>query len=75
MFPLLNQDGENVLELFQIWINLPRASKMAEPAFKMLWLEDLPKRSVDGVDVVLVAGSLPVSCGLGGDPPAPPPAS
>ena len=39
MFPLIEQESENRLELFQIWLNLPKASKMAEPYFKMLWKE------------------------------------
>ena len=42
MFPLLNQKGENPFELFQIWLNLPKAKKMADPHFAMLWKEDIP---------------------------------
>ncbi len=42
MFPLLNQVNENPVELFQIWLNLPKAKKFAEPHFKMLWNEDIP---------------------------------
>jgi hypothetical protein len=42
MFPLLHEDRENPLELFQIWLNLPRANKMAEPHFAMLWNDTIP---------------------------------
>ncbi len=42
MFPLVHKDKENTLEIFQIWLNLPKASKMVEPHFKMLWTEDIP---------------------------------
>ena len=42
MFPLLNTTASNRTELFQIWLNLPKAKKFSEPYFKMLWSEDIP---------------------------------
>ena len=42
MFPLLDQEKENPFELFQIWLNLPKAKKMVDPHFAMLWKEDIP---------------------------------
>lgn len=63
MFPLINQDAPNTLELFQIWLNLPAKDKMADPCFKMLWGEDIPvieHTDVKGkkTKIDLIAGSL-----------------
>ncbi len=43
MFPLRNRNNGNRLELFQIWLNLPAKDKFADPHFKMLWAETIPK--------------------------------
>ncbi len=43
MFPLLHKDKKNPLELFQIWLNLPREKKMAAPYFSMLWADTIPE--------------------------------
>ena len=71
MFPLLDRAQTNVLELFQIWINLPKATKMSPPSFKMFWGETLPQQSNNGAEVALIAGSLPGFAA----PPDPPPDS
>ena len=42
MFPLINQNEENPMELFQIWLNLPKANKFVEPHYKMLWDKTIP---------------------------------
>jgi redox-sensitive bicupin YhaK (pirin superfamily) len=72
MFPLVDASAPNPLELFQIWLNLPRADKHAEPHFSMLWGRDLPRiHSADGkTEVVVVAGKLGDSA-----PGSPPPRS
>lgn len=63
MFPLLNSKSDNPFELFQIWLNLPRAKKMANPHFAMLWKEDIPVTIFqDGkgnkTEVDVIAGNL-----------------
>jgi quercetin 2,3-dioxygenase len=63
MFPLLERDKPNPLELFQIWLNLPRADKLVAPYFTMLWHEKIPTVTAkDGqgrtTEVHVVAGRL-----------------
>jgi quercetin 2,3-dioxygenase len=71
MFPLLDPDGDNPLELFQIWLNLPPESKMVDPHFGMLWSEAIPSVSpATGVSLEAIAGRLGSAT-----PPAPPPDS
>jgi redox-sensitive bicupin YhaK (pirin superfamily) len=60
MFPLLKKEERNPLELFQIWMNLPRKSKMVSPDYKMFWSEEIPKiKQQDGkVFIEVLVGSL-----------------
>ncbi len=72
MFPLLNKDSRNHLELFQIWLNLPKAKKFARPFYTMLWAEDIPVSTEKDnknrkTEVTVIAGKL-------GDVTAPSPA-
>lgn len=75
MFPLIYKDKENPMELFQIWLNLPKKSKFAEPHFKMFWKEEVPKyRNKDAagneIKIEIIAGNL-----FGIKAPSAPPAS
>lgn len=75
MFPLINKEKENTMELFQIWLNLPRKNKMVEPHFKMLWSDTIPLYSYtdsknNKTEVEVIAGKLHDKTA-----PAPPPDS
>ena len=72
MFPLLNNENENKLELFQIWLNLPKERKFCKPHYVMLWAESIPKLKTEddagkSIEIDIVAGKI-------GDVSAPPPA-
>ena len=69
MFPLLNRDKENHLELFQIWLNLAKIKKYAEPHYTMFWSEDIPilhekDESERDTHINLICGSLESYKGL-----------
>lgn len=75
MFPLLERAAPNPVELFQIWLNLPREDKLVEPHFKMLWGRDIPHSQFHDAngrlsEITLVAGELASKRA-----PAPPPKS
>jgi len=72
MFPLVNQEAENPLNLFQIWLNLPKEKKFTEPHYKMLWVNEIPKlKSNDdqgkSTEITVITGKI-------GDTSAPEPA-
>ena len=58
MFPLVNEDKPNPLELFQIWLNLPKVSKFVEPHFKMLWNDQISLIQSTEAEINLIAGEL-----------------
>lgn len=75
MFPLVQREAGNHTELFQIWLNLPRADKMVDPYFTMLWSDAIPKLEVADPEgqktlVMVYAGAL-----AGAVAPEPPPNS
>jgi len=75
MFPLVQREVGNPLELFQIWLNLPGSDKLSEPYFSMFWADAIPRvTQTDAAgrltEVTLVAGEL-----AGTKAPEPPPNS
>jgi len=74
MFPLLDREAPNPLELFQIWLNLPARSKFVPPHFTMFWTEQIPQHVSDS------DGTTQLTCIAGryadaGAPLSPPPDS
>jgi redox-sensitive bicupin YhaK (pirin superfamily) len=75
MFPLLDQNGPNTTDFFQIWLNLPAKNKRVSPYFSMLWANEIPTISLKDpagkqTKVTLIAGALHEET-----PPPPPPNS
>jgi redox-sensitive bicupin YhaK (pirin superfamily) len=73
MFPLLETDKDNPLELFQIWLNLPARNKMVPPHFTMFWGKNIPRLVAQDeagreTEISTVAGPL-----AGAGQPLPPP--
>lgn len=70
MFPLVDPNGPNPVELFQIWLNLPAVDKMVAPYFTMFWDRTIPTLESPGVAVRVIAGRFRDVV-----PPSPPPNS
>lgn len=75
MFPLINQDKDNPLELFQVWLNLPGVNKLVKSYFKMLWAEHIPVLKIKDeqgkiIKIEVIAGAMGKHA-----PPSPPPDS
>src|SRR5262245_3501557 len=63
MFPLLQRDEPNPVELFQIWLNLAGSDKLQAPHFAMFWSENIPTKVFTdsagrATAVTIVAGDL-----------------
>lgn len=72
MMPLTKSDAPNSVELFQIWLNLPKAKKKSKPFFSMAWGPQQPRVAYGEpgkqAHIRLVGGSI---LGLTGVPPPP----
>ncbi len=63
MFPLIDKNNPNPLELFQIWLNLPKVKKFSQPYYKMLWAEDIPiitekDKNGKSTEITAIAGKI-----------------
>ena len=81
MFPLLDPDAPNPLELFQIWLNLPAVDKLTDPYFTMIWADDIPRvvhtdEHAHVTEVSIIAGQFPgLAINTAAAKPTPPPNS
>ncbi len=61
MFPLLDAEGDNHMEMFQLWINLPAHNKLVDPGFTMFWDHAMPRVNITdsqgrAIQLKIVAG-------------------
>jgi len=77
MFPLLDREAPNPLELFQIWLNLPARSKFVPPHFTMFWAEQIPQHvsESDGTTQLTCIAGRYADAGASLAPLSPPPDS
>ena len=80
MFPMVHEDRDNPLDLFQIWLNLPAKGKMADPDFTMYWADDIPHFTGTDAhgrtsDVEVIAGNYAPTDGSQAVKALPPPPS
>lgn len=52
------QQEQGMMRGFQLWLNLPAAEKMKEAGYRDIQPEDIPRISLDGADIRLIAGTL-----------------
>ena len=58
MFPLVEDEKPNKNRFFQIWLNLPKKDKFADPSFAMHWAEDVVRvTKPNGAKLTLFAGA------------------
>ena len=72
MFPLLDKSNPNLINFFQIWVNLPAARKRVKPYFSMFWENQVPIINIQDskgriTEITLVAGDYGMN-----KPPSPP---
>jgi quercetin 2,3-dioxygenase len=76
MFPLLEQERANPLELFQIWLNLPAKNKMVPAHFTMFWSQHIPSLTAkDDAGRTTVVSTVAGQLDGAGAPLPPPPDS
>jgi len=73
MFPLINADKPNPLEIFQVWLNLPASDKFVEPHFQMFWHDKVPvvlNSDANGkiTEIDVIAGNINATSALAPTP-------
>lgn len=66
-FPLLNTTTTNPTRFFQIWLNLPKKSKMVQPSFAMFWSNTIPKYSDGTTTSSSTTGKVSATIFIGND--------